>query len=186
MIVKNESKVIERCLSSIKHMIDYWVIVDTGSTDGTQKIICEYLKDIPGELHERPWENFEHNRNEALVLAKDKGDFLLFIDADEQLVFEEGYKEPAFDKDCYFASVRLSNNYDYQRAALISTNIPWRWEGVLHETLRGPDGVTAAVLEGVFNLSLYSDCVLHLSSLGRCCHSKDVFLNRHMKLVCQD
>ena len=29
MIVKNESKVIERCLASVKPLIDYWVIFDT-------------------------------------------------------------------------------------------------------------------------------------------------------------
>ena len=32
MIVKNERPVIERCLNSVKEKIDYWVIVDTGST----------------------------------------------------------------------------------------------------------------------------------------------------------
>jgi len=37
MIVKNEGLVIEKCLGSLKHLIDYWVIVDTGSTDGTQR-----------------------------------------------------------------------------------------------------------------------------------------------------
>ena len=36
MIVKNESRVIERCLSAVRPLIDYWVISDTGSTDGTQ------------------------------------------------------------------------------------------------------------------------------------------------------
>jgi len=39
MIVKNESEVITRCLKSVLPLIDYWVISDTGSTDGTQKII---------------------------------------------------------------------------------------------------------------------------------------------------
>ena len=58
MIVKNESHVIKRCLDSVKPIIDYWVIFDTGSTDGTQRIIQEVLKDIPGQLHERPWVNF--------------------------------------------------------------------------------------------------------------------------------
>src|SRR5579872_2737177 len=81
MIVKDESEVIERSLSSIKHLIDYWVIVDTGSTDGTQTIIKKFLKGIPGELHERKWVDFAQNRNEALDLAKNKGDYLLFIDA---------------------------------------------------------------------------------------------------------
>src|ERR1700722_13597203 len=75
MIVKNESHVIERCLASVKGIIDYWVIVDTGSTDGTQEIITNYLKDIPGELIERPWKNFGFNRTEALLLAREKGDY---------------------------------------------------------------------------------------------------------------
>jgi glycosyltransferase involved in cell wall biosynthesis len=35
MIVKGESRVIQRALASVKHLIDYWVIVDTGSTDGS-------------------------------------------------------------------------------------------------------------------------------------------------------
>src|SRR5580704_1601575 len=52
MIVKNESRVIQRCLDSVKHIIDYWVIVDTGSTDGTQNVIKDFMKDIPGDLYE--------------------------------------------------------------------------------------------------------------------------------------
>ena len=39
MIVKNEAHVIARCLASVRPIIDYWVIVDTGSTDGTQDAI---------------------------------------------------------------------------------------------------------------------------------------------------
>ena len=39
MIVKDESKVIKRCLDSVKPLIDYWVIVDTGSKDDTKKVI---------------------------------------------------------------------------------------------------------------------------------------------------
>ncbi len=36
MIIKNENATIEKTLESVKHDIDYWTIVDTGSTDGTQ------------------------------------------------------------------------------------------------------------------------------------------------------
>ena len=66
MIVKNEANVIRRCLDSIHPFIDYWVIVDTGSSDGTQDIIRATLASIPGDLHQRPWRDFAHNRNEAL------------------------------------------------------------------------------------------------------------------------
>jgi len=54
MIVKNEAQVIARCLTSVRPIIDYWVIVDTGSTDGTQETIRTLTGDLPGELHERP------------------------------------------------------------------------------------------------------------------------------------
>ena len=62
MIVKNEAKVIERCLASVRPILSYWTIVDTGSTDGTQDIIRQFMADIPGELYERPWKDFAHNR----------------------------------------------------------------------------------------------------------------------------
>ena len=83
---------------SVTPLIDSWVIVDTGSTDGTQKIIREYLKDIPGNLYERPWVNFSHNRNEALELAKGKADYILFMDADDKLSFQSPVQTPRTDR----------------------------------------------------------------------------------------
>src|SRR3972149_7454520 len=100
--VVNEAKVIERCLKSGRPLIASWVIVDTGSTDGTQKIIADFLEGIPGELHERPWVNFEHNRNEALRFAKTRGDYILFIDADEQLIYSNEFVKPVLDRDFYY------------------------------------------------------------------------------------
>src|SRR5262249_23581331 len=94
MIVRNEAPVIRRCLASVRPLIDHWVIVDTGSTDGTQDIIREYLRDLPGELHERPWQNFPHNRNEALALARGRADYTFFIDADELLEIAPDFALP--------------------------------------------------------------------------------------------
>ena len=105
MIVKDETKVICRCLESVKPLIDYWLIVDTGSHDGTQQMIKDFMKDIPGELHERPWVNFAHNRNEALTLAKDKADYLLFIDADDKLEIAKDFVRPKLDKDSYLLKI---------------------------------------------------------------------------------
>ncbi len=135
MIVKNESAVIERCLNSVKPMIDYWVIVDTGSTDGTQEIIKKFMKDIPGELYEQPWVNFGYNRNEALKLARHKADYVLFIDADE-VISGEIDKNKLCD-DCYLGTVVTSNNprISFQRGLMVSAKIDWVWKGVIHEKL---------------------------------------------------
>ena len=50
MIVKNEKRVIQECLLSVKPLINYWVIVDTGSSDGTQNIIKRTMQGLPGEF----------------------------------------------------------------------------------------------------------------------------------------
>jgi glycosyltransferase involved in cell wall biosynthesis len=65
-IIKNESKIIRRLFESIKEFIDYWVIIDTGSTDSTLEILESFKKEIPGEIHQSEWINFETNRNELL------------------------------------------------------------------------------------------------------------------------
>ncbi len=148
MIVKNETPVIRRCLESVKPLIDYWLIVDTGSTDGTQKMIKEFMKEIPGELYERPWINFEHNRNEALNLAKDKADYLLFIDADDMLAIEPNFKKPVLDKDAYYLNIKYSG-MSYDRIQLIRTDLEWKWVGVVHEVLVSPVLRDTEVLKGV-------------------------------------
>jgi hypothetical protein len=70
MIVKNEASVIRRCLDSVIPVIDSWVIVDTGSTDGTQDIIRSHMSSIPGLLHQSEWRDFAYNRSESLRLAR--------------------------------------------------------------------------------------------------------------------
>ena len=41
MIVKNETKNLEKLFKSIHEVVDYYVIHDTGSTDGTPELIKE-------------------------------------------------------------------------------------------------------------------------------------------------
>jgi glycosyltransferase involved in cell wall biosynthesis len=134
MIVKNESHVIQRALNSVKHWIDYWVIVDTGSTDGTQQIVQECMKNIPGQLEERAWKNFAFNRNEALALAKDKSDYILFLDGDDWIEFDPDFKIPTLTDDAYSITWH-HGGCSYIKPGLVKANAPWRWEGVLHEYL---------------------------------------------------
>jgi len=137
MIVKNEAPVIRRCLASVRPWIDAWVVVDTGSTDGTQALVREALDGIPGELFERPWVDFGHNRSEAIALAGRRADYLLFLDADEELVVPGGFVWPDLQGDAY-SLLHCFSGMDYHRASLAATRLPWRFEGVLHEHLDCP------------------------------------------------
>lgn len=152
MIVKNESKVIQRALATVKPIIDYWIIIDTGSTDGTQQIIQEFMKDIPGELHEKPWKNFEYNRNQALELARDKSEYILLIDADEILEFETDFKMPYLNLDSY-TSIILDAGTQYDRHLLINNKLNWQWHGVLHEYLDSSQAKTVGRLQGIKKIS---------------------------------
>lgn len=134
MIVKDESRVIKRCLESVKSLIDYWVVVDTGSTDGTQEIIKQCLKNIPGELYERPWINFGENRSEAFELAKGKGDYILFMDADDVLEFKDKRRFNRLEKDLY-TMWRGNDEIVYLKPQLVRGDLPWKWVGVTHEYL---------------------------------------------------
>ena len=156
MIVKNEAPIIQRCLSTVRDTIDYWVIVDTGSTDGTQEMIREYLKDIPGELHERPWVNFGHNRNEALDIAREKADYILFVDADDQMIFLKSFDKKNLVKDFYMVCVKRQSG-DHYLPNIISNDSGWFWDGVLHEHIAHTQRMDGEILKDVVNESYWQD-----------------------------
>ena len=130
MIVKNESAVIRRALASAIPHIDHWLICDTGSTDGTQDIIRETLKDIPGELVEVPWVNFGVNRTQALGLAAELADYLLILDADSAISVSAPFKDK-LTGDAY--EFRYQGDLDYSQTFLVSTRHVWRYVGAVHE-----------------------------------------------------
>ena len=149
MIVKDETAVIERCLRSVRPFIDCWSIVDTGSTDGTQRLIAKSLVGIPGELHERPWKDFGHNRTEALTLARPWGDYSLVIDADETLEIPPGFEFPKLSAEGYYTRHRGStSSVTFDRLQLLKSDAPWRYEGVLHEVAMCDRAHQSVVLEG--------------------------------------
>ncbi len=146
MIVKNEFNIIKRCLESVIPHIDTWVISDTGSTDGTQKLIREVMKDIPGELIERKWQNFGVNRQEVIEASKDRADYILTIDADEWLEAENGFDFTKLTEDSYYI-VKDQGDKRYWVRNIVKNGIGWHWKGVLHEYLECTDAKTYADIE---------------------------------------
>lgn len=80
LIVKNEEGNLRRCLDSLKGTADEIVVIDTGSTDATVQI----AESFGAKIGHFAWTNdFAQARNESLKLAT--GDWILWIDADEEL-----------------------------------------------------------------------------------------------------
>lgn len=138
MIVKNEALVIKRCIDSVRPIITSWIIVDTGSTDGTQHVIREHLKDLPGQLIERPWKDFAFNRSEALELARPYGDYSLIIDADDVLDLPKDFSLPALDMDSYTINI-YHGPILHRRPHLVNNRLRWYYRGVLHEFVTTDD-----------------------------------------------
>lgn len=143
MIVRNEEKIIERCLDSAKGIVDCISICDTGSTDNTVKIIEEYMKknNIPGMIYKDVWKNFGHNRTLSAgsarkTLAKLKfpleDTFLLLLDADMMLQIDPAFKKSDLDKDSYLISQKTSG-YSLYNIRLVRASLPWESLGVTHE-----------------------------------------------------
>lgn len=136
MIVKNERDVLARCFESVLPLIDTWVIVDTGSDDGTPQLITEWFaaRGVPGQLHHEPWRDFGYNRTRALELARGRADYVLVMDADDVLEAPTDFAWPALDADAYRLRHRRGD-VDYFVERLVRGDQPWRYQGVLHEYL---------------------------------------------------
>jgi hypothetical protein len=132
MIVKDEARVIERCLRSVRDFVDYWVICDTGSTDETVQVIRSVLAKIPGYVHHSQWVDFGHNRSEALALARPHADYSLMLDADEILVCSDVNWKDSLSLDGYHINVQLGTT-KFSRLLVFNNLLPWRFDGVVHE-----------------------------------------------------
>ncbi len=135
MIVKDEEKVIEECLSSVAPFIDYWIVCDTGSSDTTPDLVKHFFaqKGIPGELHHHKWKDFGYNRSQAIALAKEKATYSLMMDADD--VLEGKIDKTLLKADCYLLCMRSEPQCRFWRAQLFRNDKNWFYQGVLHEYL---------------------------------------------------
>lgn len=84
MIVKNEEKVLQRCLESVQGLVEEIIIVDTGSIDSTKKIASAYTS----QIYNFEWvDDFAAARNYGISQAN--GKWILILDADEYVMSEK-------------------------------------------------------------------------------------------------
>jgi glycosyltransferase involved in cell wall biosynthesis len=159
MIVKNEAHVIERCLTSVAPLCNYMLLVDTGSSDGTQALVRRYFdaSGILGDVIDEPWRDFAYNRSFALARLREHSDidYGLMIDADEVLVYDMGFDAADFKagltSDIYDIRT-IYGGIEYLRPQLFNNRLDFSYRGVLHEFLQTPPGeLSRSVAEGFHN-----------------------------------
>lgn len=142
MIVKDEEKVLERCLDSVKKCVDEIIIIDTGSRDRTREIAKRYTE----KVYEFVWQDdFAAARNEAFSRAE--MDYCMWLDADDVVTKENREKLAALkegldgDTDMVMMKYAVSEDADgrvlfsYYRERLIRNGRGFLWEGRVHEAI---------------------------------------------------
>lgn len=144
MIVKNEEKNLERCLSSYAPLMDEIIVVDTGSTDRTKEIAARFTD----KIYDFEWINdFSAARN--FSFEKATCDYIFSADADEVLD-EENREQFAILKQVLDEKIEIVQmyygnqfqngtiyNYDCElRPKLFKRLRTFTWIEPIHETVR--------------------------------------------------
>lgn len=144
MIVKNEERVLKRCLDSIVEIMDEVIIVDTGSCDRTKEIAAQYTD----KVYDFTWEgDFAAARN--FSFSKATKDYIYVADADEMLDEENRRKFlqlkqvllPEIDiVQMYYCNQKQYNttyNFDREyRPKLYKRIREFTWVDPIHESVR--------------------------------------------------
>jgi glycosyltransferase involved in cell wall biosynthesis len=136
MIVRNESRIITRCLDSLIGIIDCLSVVDTGSTDDTPAVIKEWCTahSIEGIVHTELFRNFGYNRTHSVTRAQQHFktvDYFLLSDAD--FVWENtGLNKSLLFEDCY-GVLQYEGAYYYWNIRMLKASEQWVCRGATHE-----------------------------------------------------
>ena len=144
MIVKNEEKILARCLDSVAMLADEIIIVDTGSTDATKEIAGRYTEHV----YDFQWiDDFSAARNFAF--SKASMEYIYSADADEVLSAENREKfrllKETLLPEIEIVQMKYANqlpfgtvyNFDEEyRPKLFKRKRDFVWEAPIHETVR--------------------------------------------------
>lgn len=155
LMVRNESRILERCLKAVENVVDAFCIHDTGSTDETREIARAFLEagNRKGCITESKWENFGANRTASFRAARDyvaaagwdmATTYGLLLDAD--MVFHAEALKAQTLTDIGYSVIQCAGNLEYPNCRLVRMDYPWKCLGVTHEYW---DGVTTPLSKAV-------------------------------------
>lgn len=141
MIVKDAESTIRDTLKAIFPFIDYWTILDTGSTDNTIKIIESEMKGKDGHLYQEQFIDFSTSRNRALELARQRTSKLCkyTIMLDDSYIMCHGKELIKLLKntkgDAFHIAIRDNLNRVYYSCRIFKTSLNLKYKYKVHEVL---------------------------------------------------
>ena len=144
MIVKNEQKVLQRCLESLKGLYEELIIVDTGSTDNTKNIASAYTN----KIYDFVWiDDFSAARNFAFSLCTQQYIYTVYADEvlDETnrnkfLILKQNILPEIEIVQMYYVNSKNENSvYNFQkelRPKLFKRLREFVWIDPIHERVR--------------------------------------------------
>ena len=154
MIVRNEAARIERALASVAPYINFWVIVDTGSTDNTIDKIVNFFqaRNIPGRVGKTEFKDFSQARNIALDGARKapiKSDYVILMDADMELkVLDPTWLDDVQGES--YDMYQIAGTLKYQNRRFARSDTTDFYMGVTHEYLNLPTGGCIPITKAFF------------------------------------
>lgn len=143
IIVKNEEDILERCLCSVRDLVDEIIITDTGSTDRTREI----ARRLADKVYDFPWvDDFSAARN--FTFGKATKDYILWLDADDIILPDEAVKfrrlKKTLSPDVDAVMMGYHTGFDeqgrtvfsYFRERLVKRSRGFQWREPVHEYLQ--------------------------------------------------
>ena len=85
LMVRNEGRILRRCIDALKDIADTILVVDTGSTDDTIAV----AENLGCVVRQHVWQDFGHNRSLSFKEAANFAPgWALVVDADMKLVVD--------------------------------------------------------------------------------------------------
>lgn len=160
-MIKNEEKILRRCLESVENLVDYFCITDTGSTDNSVVIAEDFLRTHKGKVFNNEWKNFGHNRTLSFSNAKEYLTSIecdlatiygLLIDAD--MVFVQGRLGDQKLTSTGYKFIQVNGSLEYYNTRLVRMDFPWKCVGVTHEYW---DGHTESIPKSICYIDDHND-----------------------------
>ena len=147
LMIKNEEKIIERCINSVLPICDAICITDTGSTDQTIVIVNKIFSklNVPCKLCQEQWVNFGESRTktynnsvEFIKQLKWEGEntYGLLIDADMTLNISPEFNVNNLTNNGY-CIIQENEVIKYHNVRLVKLNGTWKCIGPTHEYWSG-------------------------------------------------